>query len=61
MTLRQVRSRLQGHPSSAPAPVEYGGIDDCYVESGKPGDLLQKYGMTAQQIVAAAERALARK
>jgi len=44
-----------------PAPVEYVNLGDRYAESGKPDDLLEKYGMTAKNIVAAAERVLARK
>jgi hypothetical protein len=34
---------------------------DRYAESGKPDDLLRKYGMAAEQSVAAADRVLARK
>ncbi|HEU4641202.1 MAG TPA: transketolase C-terminal domain-containing protein [Gemmatimonadaceae bacterium] len=44
-----------------PAPVEYVDLGDRYAESGKPGDLMKKYGMTAEQIVGAAERVLRRK
>lgn len=43
-----------------PAPVEMVNLGDRYAESGKPEDLLKKYGMTAAVIVAAAERVLAR-
>jgi transketolase len=41
--------------------VEYVNLGDRYAESGKPEDLLEKYGMTAKNIVSAAERVLARK
>jgi transketolase len=44
-----------------PAPVEYVDLGDRYAESGKPGDLMKKYGMTAAYIVAAAERVINRK
>ncbi|HEU4565633.1 MAG TPA: transketolase C-terminal domain-containing protein [Gemmatimonadaceae bacterium] len=44
-----------------PAPVEYVDLDDRYAESGKPEDLMKKYGMTAEAVVSAAERVLARK
>jgi transketolase len=44
-----------------PAPVEYVNLGDRYAESGKPDDLMEKYGMTAKNIVSAAERVLARK
>jgi transketolase len=44
----------------APAPIEFVNLGDRYAESGKPEDLLVKYGMTAEAIVAAADRVLAR-
>ena len=47
--------------AGTPAPVEYVDLGDRYAESGKPDDLLNKYGMTARNIVAAADRVLARK
>ncbi len=47
--------------AGTPAPVEYVNLGDRYAESGKPDDLLEKYGMTAKSIVAAANRVLARK
>jgi transketolase len=43
-----------------PAPVELVGLHDTYAESGDPGALLKKYGLTAQQIVAACRRIVAR-
>ncbi len=43
-----------------PAPVEFVGLTG-YAESGSPDELLDKYGMRAPNIVAAARRALARK
>ena len=47
--------------AGTPAPVEYVDLGDRYAESGKPDDLLDKYGMRAKDIVVAAERVLARK
>ncbi len=47
--------------ASLPCPIEYVNLGDQYAESGKPEDLLQKYGMTADSIVSAAERVLDRK
>ncbi|HJU64388.1 MAG TPA: transketolase C-terminal domain-containing protein [Gemmatimonadaceae bacterium] len=44
-----------------PAPVEYVDLGDRYAESGKPDDLLRKYELTAEAIVAAALRVLERK
>ncbi|MDQ3698440.1 MAG: transketolase family protein [Gemmatimonadota bacterium] len=43
-----------------PARIEYVDLGDRYAESGKPEDLMKKYGMTAQAIISAAERVLAR-
>jgi transketolase len=44
-----------------PVPIEYVGTNDTFGESGKPMDLLVKYGLDAEHIVAAAEKVLARK
>ena len=44
-----------------PAPIELVGTKDTFGESGKPEELLAKYGLDTPDIVAAAERALARK
>jgi len=44
-----------------PVPIEYVGTNDTFGESGTPEQLLEKYGLTAQHIVAAAEKAIARK
>jgi transketolase len=46
---------------AAPVPIEYVDLGDQYAESGKPGDLMKKYGMTAAAIVAAAQRVIARR
>lgn len=47
--------------ATAPAPIEYVDLGDSYAESGKPEDLLRKYGMNADAIVVAAERVLDRR
>ncbi|MDQ4079972.1 MAG: transketolase family protein [Gemmatimonadota bacterium] len=47
--------------ATAPAPIEFVDLGDSYAESGKPDDLLRKYGMNADAIVAAAERVLDRR
>ncbi len=44
-----------------PVPIEYIGTNDTFGESGKPEELLVKYGLDASDIVKAAEKVLARK
>jgi transketolase len=44
-----------------PVPIEYVGTNDTFGESGKPEDLLIKYGLDSVNIVAAAEKAMIRK
>jgi transketolase len=44
-----------------PVHIEYIGTKDTFGESGKPEDLLKKYGLDTPDIVAAAEKAMARK
>ena len=44
-----------------PVPMEFVAIQDTYAESGAPDALLEKYGLTARHVVAAARRVLARK
>jgi len=44
-----------------PIPIEYVGTKDTFGESGTPEQLLKKYGLDSPDIVAAAEKALARK
>ncbi|HLR37656.1 MAG TPA: transketolase family protein [Chitinophagaceae bacterium] len=46
---------------SNPIPLEYVGTQDTFGESGKPNELLAKYGLDTPDIVAAAERAMSRK
>lgn len=44
-----------------PCPQEYVAVKDTFGESGKPTDLLKKYGLSAEAIVSAAKRVLAKK
>lgn len=44
-----------------PIPIEYVGTRDTFGESGKPLELLKKYGLDAPDIVAAAEKVIKRK
>ena len=44
-----------------PIPIEYIGTKDTFGESGKPNELLVKYGLDTPFIVAAAEKVMARK
>lgn len=44
-----------------PVPIEYIGTNDTFGESGKPNELLTKYGLDTPFIVAAAEKVMARK
>lgn len=44
-----------------PCPMEFVGIRDTYAESGTPEQLMEKYGLTARDIVTAVRQALPRK
>lgn len=44
-----------------PAPQEYVAVNDTFGESGKPTDLLKKYGLDKPDIIAAVEKVLKRK
>ena len=44
-----------------PVPMEFIGTQDTFGESGKPMDLLKKYGLETANIVEAAEKAIARR
>ncbi|AWW32475.1 transketolase family protein [Echinicola strongylocentroti] len=44
-----------------PAPQEFIGVDDSFGESGKPMELLDKYGLDANNIVKAAKKSISRK
>ena len=44
-----------------PVPQEFIAVNDSFGESGTPDQLMEKYGLNAEAIVAAAEKAIARK
>jgi len=44
-----------------PAPQEYIAVNDSFGESGKPSQLLQKYGLDVPDIIAAVQKVIARK
>jgi transketolase len=44
-----------------PVPIEYVGTNDTFGESGKPTELLVKYGLDADHIILAADKVLSRK
>jgi transketolase len=46
---------------NCPVPHEYVAVMDTFGESGKPVDLLNKYGLTKENVIAAAEKAMKRK
>jgi len=47
--------------SNVPAPIEYVAVQDTFGESGTPEELMVKYGLTADDIVKAALKAVERK
>jgi transketolase len=51
------RTAAAGHP----VPIEMVGTRDTFGESGKPAELLKKYGLEAENIAAAARKAIGRK
>ncbi len=46
---------------SNPKPIEMVGVNDTFGESGTPRELMVKYGLTAEHIIAAAKKAISRK
>lgn len=46
---------------NSPCPMEFVGVQDTYAESGQPGELMDKYGLVARDVIAAARKVLARK
>ena len=47
--------------SQHPTPQELVAVNDSFGESGKPTDLLDKYGLSVDDVIAAAKRAIRRK
>lgn len=46
---------------NCPVPQEFVAVKDTFGESGKPKELLEKYGLTKEHIITAAKAAIARK
>ncbi len=46
---------------NSPVPVEFVGVNDTFGESGQPRELMEKYGLTSDDIVKAAKKVLSRK
>ncbi len=44
-----------------PTPIEMIGVNDSFGESGKPMELMKKYGLTSDNIVSASEKVITRK
>ncbi|MFL9481766.1 transketolase family protein [Chitinophagaceae bacterium LWZ2-11] len=44
-----------------PIPIEYVGTNDTFGESGKPLELLEKYGLSTNHIIGAVEKVMTRK
>ena len=44
-----------------PTPIEMIGVNDSFGESGKPMELMEKYGLTSDNIVSASEKVITRK
>ena len=47
--------------TNKPAPQEFVAVNDSFGESGTPAQLMEKYGLNADAIVAAAQKVIARK
>ncbi len=46
---------------SKPTPIEFVAVQDTFGESGNPSQLMEKYGLTAQDIVKACKKVISRK
>ena len=44
-----------------PTPLEMVAVNDSFGESGKPAELMKKYGLSSEDIITAAEKAISRK
>lgn len=47
--------------ANRPVPIEFVGMPNSFGESGEPEELLEKYGMTSQDIIEAVKRVLKRR
>ena len=55
------RINCQSIGKYSPAPMEFVAVNDKFGESGKPADLMKKYGLHSSNIVDATLRVLERK
>ncbi|PKP22289.1 MAG: transketolase [Bacteroidetes bacterium HGW-Bacteroidetes-21] len=46
---------------TCPVPVEFIAVHDCFGESGTPAELMEKYGLTAQDIYLAVKKVIIKK
>ena len=46
---------------NSPVPIEFVGVKDSFGESGKPEELMKKYGLDSSDVISAVERVMARK
>jgi transketolase len=44
-----------------PTPIEMVAVQDTFGESGEPAQLMEKYGLSANHVIAAVEKAMSRK
>ena len=44
-----------------PTPLEMVAVNDSFGESGKPAELMKKYGLSSEDIITAAEKAISKK
>jgi transketolase len=44
-----------------PVPIEFVGVKDSFGESGKPNELMKKYGLTKEDIIKSVKEVLRRK
>ena len=51
----------QAVAETRPCAMEFVGIQDTYAESGAPEELMEKYGLVARNVAAAARHVLSRK
>jgi transketolase len=51
----------QAVAEAAPVPMEFVGVQNTYAESGPPEALLEKYGLLAKDVIAAAKHVVQRK
>ena len=47
--------------ANKPVPMEFVGVQDTFGESGTPKELMEKYGLTANDIVMASKKVVTRK